>query len=42
MLDWAQRRERELGRSERRQWIGSGNERGRTLLGAAGYKLARS
>ena len=42
MLDWAERRERELGRSEHRQWIGSGNERATTLLHAAGYKLARS
>jgi len=42
MLDWAEGRERELGRSEHRQWIGSGNERGKTLLRAAGYELARS
>jgi len=42
ILDWAQRRERELGRSEHRQWIGSGNQRGKTLLLAAGYQLARS
>jgi len=42
MLDWVEGRERELGRSEHRQWIGSGNERGKTLLHAAGYKLARS
>ena len=42
VLRWAEERERELGRSEHHQWIGSGNERGKTLLQAAGYKLARS
>lgn len=42
LLAWAQGRERELGRSEHRQWIGSGNERGKTLLQTAGYELARS
>ena len=42
LLAWAEGRERELGRSEHRQWIGSGNERGKTLLQAAGYELARS
>jgi mycothiol synthase len=42
LLDWAEARERELGRSQHRQWIGSGNERGKTLLQAAGYALARS
>ena len=42
LLEWAEGRERELGRSEHRQWIGAGNERGKMLLQAAGYKLARS
>jgi GNAT superfamily N-acetyltransferase len=42
LLEWAEQRERELGRSEHRQWIGAGNERGKTLLRAAGYELARS
>ena len=42
VLDWAEGRERELGRSEHRQWIAHGNERGKTLLQAAGYELARS
>jgi mycothiol synthase len=42
LLAWAEGRERELGRSEHRQWIGSGNERGKKLLQAAGYELARS
>jgi mycothiol synthase len=42
LLDWAEGRERELGRSEHRQWIGHGNERGKRLLEAAGYGQARS
>ncbi|MBV9166539.1 MAG: GNAT family N-acetyltransferase [Solirubrobacterales bacterium] len=42
LLHWAEGRERELGRSEHRQWIGYGNERGKALLRAAGYELARS
>ena len=42
MPGWAEGREGELGRSEHRQRLGSGNERGKTLLRAAGYKLARS
>jgi mycothiol synthase len=42
LLDWVEARERELGRSQHRQWIASGNERGETLLRAAGYALARS
>jgi mycothiol synthase len=42
LLEWAEERERELGRSEHRQWIGSGNERGKALLQAAGYELVRS
>jgi mycothiol synthase len=42
LLDWVEARERVLGRSHHRQWIGSGNERGKTLLRAAGYALARS
>ena len=42
LLDWVEARERVLGRSQHRQWIGSGNERGMKLLRAAGYALARS
>jgi ribosomal protein S18 acetylase RimI-like enzyme len=42
LLGWAEGRECELGRSDHRQWIGSGNMRGRSLLQAAGYALARS
>lgn len=42
LLEWTEGRERELGRSEHRQWIGSGNERGKALLQAAGYELSRS
>jgi mycothiol synthase len=42
LLSWAQGRERELGRSEHRQWIGHRNERAKALLQAAGYELARS
>jgi mycothiol synthase len=42
LLDWAEGRERELGRSEHRQWIGSGNDRGKALLQGAGYERARS
>lgn len=42
LLAWAEGRERELGRSYHRQWIGSGNRRGKSLLQAAGYGLARS
>ncbi len=42
LLDWAEGRERELGRSEHRQWIGSGNGGGKRLLHAAGYEYARS
>jgi mycothiol synthase len=42
LLDWAEVREREVGRSHHRQWIASGNERARILLQAAGYELVRS
>jgi ribosomal protein S18 acetylase RimI-like enzyme len=42
LLSWVEGRERELGRSEHRQWIGSGNERGRVLLQSAGYERVRS
>lgn len=41
LLTWAEERERELGRSEHRQWIAAGNQRGKRLLQAAGYELAR-
>lgn len=41
LLEWVQGLEREQGRSHHRQWIGSGNARGRDLLQAAGYKLMR-
>lgn len=39
LFEWAQERECELGRSEHRQWIGCGNQRGKTLLQAALYEL---
>lgn len=42
LLDWVEARERVLGRSHHRQWIGSANERAKTLLRAAGYALDRS
>ena len=42
LLEWAERREHELGRSCHRQWIGSGNLRGAALLRAAGYAQVRS
>jgi mycothiol synthase len=42
LLEWAERRERELGRVCHRQWIGSGNARGEALLRAAGYAPVRS
>ena len=42
LLEWTEEREREPGRSAHRQWIASGNERGKALLRAAGYELARS
>jgi len=42
LLQWAEYRERQQGRSAHRQWVASTNERGRALLVNAGYKLVRS
>jgi mycothiol synthase len=42
LLQWAERRERQLGRDRHRQWISAGNERGQALLRAAGYAPVRS
>ena len=38
LLEWAERRDRERGRKQHRQWVAAGNARGRTLLLAAGYR----
>ena len=32
LLEWAERRDRERGRKQHRQWVAAGNARGRTLL----------
>jgi mycothiol synthase len=42
LLQWAQARERVLGHSCHRQWIGGGNERAPGLLREAGYRMVRS
>jgi mycothiol synthase len=42
LLEWAERRDRERGRKQHRQWVAAGNARGRTLLLAAGYRPERS
>jgi mycothiol synthase len=42
VLQWAERRERELGRERHRQWIAAKNRRARELLCAAGYSHERS
>jgi mycothiol synthase len=42
LLDWAERRDRELGRKRHRQGLPASNERGRALLVAAGYHTSRS
>jgi mycothiol synthase len=42
ILAWAERRAVERGADHHRQWIGSGNNRARTLLEAAGYRHVRS
>jgi mycothiol synthase len=42
LLGWAETRERELATRPHRQWVADTNERGRELLTAARYSLARS
>ncbi len=42
LLEWAERRAVEQDRSRHRQWLGSSNDRGKDLLGRAGYRYARS
>ncbi len=42
LLGWAEQRERELGRTHHRQWVGGGNTRAAALLRPAGYRLARN
>jgi mycothiol synthase len=42
LLDWAERRDRELGRERHRQGLPASDERGRALLVAAGYRTSRS
>jgi mycothiol synthase len=42
LLDWAERRERQLGRRRHRQGVPARNERGRALLLGAGYQQSRS
>jgi mycothiol synthase len=42
VLQWAERRERELGRERHRQWIVAENRRAQQLLCAAGYSHERS
>jgi mycothiol synthase len=42
LLDWAERRERELGRARHRQWVASANTRAQALLEVAGYERVRS
>ncbi len=42
LVGWAERRERELGRTRHRQWVGGANRRAQALLEAAGYEHVRS
>jgi mycothiol synthase len=42
LLKWSERRDRERGREQHRQWVAASNARGRGLLLAAGYQHARS
>jgi mycothiol synthase len=42
LLGWTESRERAKGRERHRQLVGAGNARGRELLTAAGYSLART
>jgi mycothiol synthase len=42
LLQWLESRERERGNPRHRQYIAASNARGRALLAAAGYALARS
>lgn len=42
LLEWSERRSRELGRDHYRQWVPPGNARGVLLLSDAGYGRVRS
>jgi mycothiol synthase len=42
VLRWAEKREREQGRTHHRQWVAGNNRRGEALLRDAGYVRARS
>ena len=42
LLQWSERRDRELGRERHRQWVAEHNAAGRALLLAAGYRSERS
>jgi ribosomal protein S18 acetylase RimI-like enzyme len=42
LLEWVERRERELGRTHHRQWVGSRNGQARDLLTSGGYACVRS
>lgn len=42
VLEWAERRERELGRTHHRQWIAAGDETAVALVRGAGYTHVRS
>jgi mycothiol synthase len=42
LLEWTERRSRELGREQYRQWVAVGNARAAVLLGDAGYRKVRS
>jgi mycothiol synthase len=42
LLEWAERRERGLGREYHRQWISAANSTGRALLERSGYAFERS
>jgi len=42
LLEWAERRERELGRTCHRQWVAAGDQSAEALLRRAGYTRVRS
>jgi len=42
LLQWAERRERDLGRESHRQWVAANNLSARNLLTGAGYRRTRS
>ena len=42
LLQWAERRERDLGRESHRQWVAADNLSARDLLTRAGYRRTRS